>query len=133
MSKVTVVFDSLDDFKKFLDNPKSVKFGQIVMEPTLPPEVAPSSTRFGKPVVLKALSEMGPKGTVHLPRKVAFAALKVAGLRKTKRNINNVYSALSRMVKTGELLRGEGGYYIPVENVLPAFGNNHRPIKVHSK
>lgn len=114
MSKVTVVFDSLDDFKKFLENPKSVKLGQINIAQSEPSEDAPTSTRFGKPVVLKALAEMGPRGSVHLPRKVAFAALKVSGLRKTKRNINNVYSALSRMVKSGEVLRmATGGYFLP--------------------
>ena len=107
MSKVTVVFDSLDDFKKFLDNPKSVKVGQISMSPEVKSET--SKTAVGS--TLQALRELN-NGHAHVnARRIVFHTLRLQGRRKTKRNIKSVYSALSYLVDRGTISRSQRGMY----------------------
>ena len=107
-NKVTVVFESLNDFKKFLDNPKSVKLGQITVDSTGIPEPKRSSSE----VVFRALKELNGGLSPVAARRIAFHALDLSGLRKTKRNINNVYANLSTLVKKGSIVRMQKGVYM---------------------
>jgi hypothetical protein len=118
--KVTITFDSFEDFKRFLENPPRIRLNQIAVEQTAhysevpkPSPVVPAAQpQFAtiQEAIVATLSS-SREGRPMTIAKLAAKALVARGMRRTKRNLHNVRWHVGQMTGRGELTRLQRGVY----------------------